>query len=90
MLTIKKSDNMTRGNTILLAAVGGAAIAAVLANYLMTEKGRELLNSASGTLKDLSGKASEYAKNNLSEVLEETKSSVGQVVKEKIAQQLSK
>lgn len=81
---------MTRGNTILLAAVGGAAIAAVLANYLMTEKGRELLNSASGTLKDLSGKASEYAKNNLSEVLEETKSSVGQVVKEKIAQQLSK
>jgi hypothetical protein len=81
---------MTRGNTILLAALGGAAIAAVLANYLMTEKGRELLNSASGTLKDLSGKASEYAKNNLSEVLEETKSSVGQVVKEKIAQQLSK
>ena len=81
---------MTRGNTILLAALGGAAIAAVLANYLMTEQGRELLHSASGTLKDLSGKASEYAKNNLSEVLEETKSSVGQVVKEKIAQQLSK
>ena len=81
---------MTRGNTILLAALGGAAIAAVLANYLMTEKGREFLNSASGTLKDLSGKASEYAKNNLSEDLEETKSSVGQVVKEKIAQQFSK
>ena len=81
---------MTRGNTILLAALGGAAIAAVLANYLMTEKGREFLNSASGTLKDLSGKASEYAKNNLSEDLEETKSSVGQVLKEKIAQQFSK
>lgn len=81
---------MTRGNTILLAALGGAAVAAVLANYLMTERGRELLNSASGTLKDLSGKATEYAKSNLSEVLEETKSSVGQVVKEKIAQQFSK
>jgi hypothetical protein len=81
---------MTRGNTILIAALGGAALAAVLANYLMTEKGRELLHSASGTLKDLSGKASEYAKTNLGEVLEETKNSVGQVVKEKIAQQFSK
>ncbi len=81
---------MARGTTILLAALGGAAIAAVLANFLMTEKGREFLNSASSTLKDLSGKASDYAKNNLSEVLTETKSSVGQVVKDKLAQQLSK
>lgn len=81
---------MARGTTILLAALGGAAIAAVLANFLMTEKGREFLNSASSTLKDLSGKASDYAKNNLSEVLTETKSSVGQVVKDKLAQQFSK
>jgi hypothetical protein len=81
---------MARGTTILLAALGGAAIAAVLANFLMTEKGKEFLNSASSTLKDLSGKASDYAKNNLSEVLTETKSSVGQVVKDKLAQQFSK
>lgn len=81
---------MTKGSTILLAALAGAAIAAVLANYLTTERGREFLHSASGTLKDLSGKATEYAKTNLGEVLEETKASVGQVVKEKIAQQFSK
>lgn len=81
---------MTKGNVILLAALGGAAVAAVLANYLSTEKGREFLNSATGALKDLSGKATEYAKNNLGEVITETKNSVGQVVKDKISQQLAK
>ncbi len=81
---------MTKVSTILLAALGGAALAAILANFLTTEKGREFLESATGTLKDLSGKATEYARNNLGEVLQETKSSVGQVVKEKIAQQLQK
>jgi len=81
---------MTKGNTILLAALGGAALAAILANFLTTEKGREFLESATGTIKDISGRATDYARNNLGEVLQETKSSVGQVVKEKIAQQLQK
>lgn len=52
-------------NNIILAALGGAAVAAVLANYLGTEKGKETLNAASGVLKDLTGKATEFAKNNL-------------------------
>ncbi len=81
---------MTKGNTILLAALGGAALAAILANFLTTEKGREFLDSATDTIKDISGRATEYARNNLGQVLSETKSSVGQVVKEKIAQQLQK
>lgn len=81
---------MTKSNTIVLAALGGAAVAALLANYLTTEKGQEFLNTASNTLKDLSGKATEYAKNNLGEVITETKNTLGGVVKEKIAQQVSK
>lgn len=81
---------MTRSNTILLAALGGAAVAALLASYLSTEQGRQLLSTASESLRELSGKAKEIAKNNLSEVLDETKNSVGQVVKDKLAQQLSR
>ena len=81
---------MTRGNTILLAALGGAAVAALVANYLSTEQGKQLLNSATESLKDLSGKAKEIAKNNLGEVLDETKNQVGKVVKDKLAEQLSR
>jgi hypothetical protein len=77
---------MTRGNNILLAALGGAAVAALLANYLTTEKGRQFLNTATDTLKDLGGKATEMAKNNLGEVLKETKN----VMKDKIAEQAMK
>jgi gas vesicle protein len=81
---------MSKANNIILAALGGAAVAALIANYLSTEKGREFLDSASTTLKDLGNQATEYAKNNIGEVLSETKSRVGDVVKEKIAQQVSK
>ena len=52
-------------NNVLLAALGGAAVAALLVNYLGTEKGKEMLNTATGVLKDLSGKATELAKNKL-------------------------
>jgi hypothetical protein len=81
---------MTKGNNILLAALGGAAVGALLANYLTTEKGRELLNSAGNTIKDLSSQATEYAKTNLGEIVRETKNSLGPVVKEKISQQVNK
>jgi hypothetical protein len=81
---------MSKGSTIALAALGGAAVAALIANYLTTEQGRALLNSATDTLKDLSGKATELAKNNLGEVLQETKSSIGNIVKDKIAEQVIK
>jgi gas vesicle protein len=81
---------MTKGNSILLAAVAGAVLAALIANYLSTERGRQFLNSATDTLKDLSGKATEYAKNNLGEIVRETTNSLGPVVKEKIAQQVQK
>ena len=50
-------------NKILLAALGGAIGAALLANYLGTEKGKKLLSSSSGILKDLADRAIEYAKN---------------------------
>lgn len=81
---------MTKGNTVLLAALGGAVVAALVAQYLSTERGQQLLSSATESLKDLGGKATEYAKNNLSEVFAETKNSVGEVVKEKLAQQFTK
>lgn len=81
---------MTKGNNILLAALGGAAVGALLANYLTTEKGKQMLDSATNTIKDLSGKASQYAKENLGQVIRETKDSIGGVVKEKIAEQVQK
>ena len=81
---------MGKGNNILLAAVGGAILAALIANYLTTERGKQFLDSASNTLKELSGKATEFAKNNLSEIVRETTDSLGPVVKEKIARQVSK
>lgn len=81
---------MTRTNNIMLAAVAGAVLAALIANYLQTEKGRQFLDSASNALKELSGKATEYAKTNLGEIVRETTNSLGPVVKEKIAQQVQK
>jgi hypothetical protein len=86
------TDNkyMNKGSNIWVAAVAGAVLAALIANYLNTEKGRQLLNSAANTLKDLSGRATEFAKNNLGEILKETTNSLGPVVKEKIAQQVTK
>ena len=81
---------MSRGNNILLAALGGAILAALIAQYLTTEKGRQFLDSATSALKDFSGKATEYAKNNLGEIVRETTNSLGPVVKEKIAQQVTK
>lgn len=81
---------MSKGSNILVAAVAGAVLAALIANYLSTEKGRQFLDSAANTLKDLTGKATEYAKNNLSEIVRETTNSLGPVVKEKIAQQVQK
>ena len=77
---------MTRGNTILLAALAGAGIAALLASYLTTESGRQVLNQATDALKDITAKATELAKSNAGEILQEAKTSVGNVVKEKIAE----
>jgi len=76
---------MTKGNGILFAALGGAAVGALVASYLSTEKGKQMVDSASGRIKDLSGKATEYAKQNLGEVIRQTKDSMGRVVKEKMA-----
>jgi len=52
-------------NNVIIAALAGAAAAALIANYLGTERGKELLNTATDTLKDLTGKATEFAKNNM-------------------------
>lgn len=52
-------------NKILLWAVAGAAIGTLLYRYLNTEKGQELLNTATDSIKDLSTKATDYAKNTL-------------------------
>lgn len=81
---------MSKANSILIAAIGGAVLAALIANYLTTEKGRQMLNSALDTLKDVSGKATEYAKTNIGEIVRETTNTIGPVVKEKIAQQVTK
>lgn len=79
---------MTRGNNILLAALGGAAIGALIGSLLSTEKGRQMIQTATDTIKDISGKATEYAKENLGEVIRETRDTVGGVVKEKVAEKM--
>jgi len=81
---------MSRRNNILIAAIAGAALAALIANYLSSERGKQFLESAARTIKDLSEKASEYAKTNLGEIVRETKNSLGPMVKQKIAQQVGK
>jgi hypothetical protein len=81
---------MTKGNNILLAALGGAAVGALVAGALSTERGKQMLESASASIKDLSGKATQYAKENLGEVVRETKDSLGHIVKEKVADQVNK
>ncbi len=73
----------------MLAALGGAAVGALIGSALTTEKGRQLVESASSSIKDLSGKATEYAKQNIGEVIRETKDSLGGVVKEKIAEKMN-
>jgi hypothetical protein len=50
---------------ILLFAAAGAAVGTLLYRYLGTEKGKELLNTASDSLKDLASKATDYAKTSL-------------------------
>lgn len=81
---------MTRGNNIWLAALGGAAVGALVATYLTTDKGRQMLDSAASTVRDLSSKAREYARENIGDVVRETKETVGEIVKEKIAGQTQK
>jgi hypothetical protein len=81
---------MTKGNNILLAAVGGAAVGALIGSYLSTEKGKQMLESASTTIKDLSGKATEYARQNISDVIRQTKDSVAPAAREKIAERAKK
>jgi hypothetical protein len=55
-------------NRTLLYALGGAAAAALIYRYLNTEKGKELLNTASTSLKDFATKATDYAKENLGQL----------------------
>ena len=62
---------------------------ALLGSVLTTERGRQIVDSASNTIKDLSSKATEYAKQNIGEVIRETKDSLGGVVKEKIAERMN-
>jgi hypothetical protein len=79
---------MTRNNSILLAALGGAALAALIANYLGTEKGKQLLSAASDTLNDLKTKATDYAKNNLGDIVSETTKNIGSTVKDTLVSKM--
>jgi hypothetical protein len=75
---------MSRGTNLILAAVAGAVVAGLIANFLQTEKGKEFLQAATGSLKELSNQAADYVKSNLGEIVKETKNSLQEVVKEKI------
>ena len=81
---------MSKQNILILSALGGAALGIILANFLTTEKGRQLLTNAGQALKDLSGQATELAKQNIGEVIQETKNTLGNVVKDKIAEKVTR
>lgn len=80
---------MNKASNIWVAAVAGAVLAAVIAKYLSTERGKQFLDTATSTLKDLSGKATEFAKSNLGDMVRETTKGLGSG-KEKIAQSATK
>jgi hypothetical protein len=79
---------MSKTSGILLAALGGAALAAVIANYLGTEKGKQLLNAASDTLSDITTKATDFAKNNLGDIVSETTKNIGTTVKDTLVSKM--
>ena len=81
---------MSRGNIVLLTALVGAVVAAIAASYFTTESGRQVLSTATDTLKDVASKATQAAKENLGEVLAEAKNSVASAVKEKVAEQVKR
>ena len=66
MLNINQKT-MSRNN-LILGAVAGVAAAALIRNYLQTESGKQMVRSASEGLKDLSSRATEYAKQSLSQI----------------------
>lgn len=77
---------MTRGNTILLAAIGGAAVAAALTSYLTTEQGKQLLSQAADSLKAIKDKGTALAKKNAGAIVQASTSTFGNVVKQKVDQ----
>jgi hypothetical protein len=48
---------MSRNSNMLLAALGGAAVAVLVTRYLGSDQGKEMLNNAQTKLNDLSDKA---------------------------------
>jgi hypothetical protein len=80
---------MSKQNIFILSALGGAVLGVILANFLTTERGRQLLANAGQAIKDLSGQATQLAKQNIGEVLQETKNTLGNVVKDKIAEKVN-
>ena len=77
---------MSRTNTILIAAVGGAVLAAALAAFFTTEAGKEALNKATDALTNLKGKALEMAKSNAGEIVQGATNTVGNIAKEKVTE----
>ena len=55
-------------NNMILGALAGVAAAALIRNYLQTDNGKEMVRSASEGLKDLTAKATDFAKQNLSQI----------------------
>ncbi len=48
---------MSRNSNLLLAALGGAAVAVLVTRYLSSDQGKEMLSNAQTRLNDLSDKA---------------------------------
>jgi gas vesicle protein len=56
---------MNNNNGIWLAALGGVAVGALLATFFNSERGKQLVDDASSTVRDFTSQATEYAKNNI-------------------------
>lgn len=78
---------MSRNTNLLLAALGGAAVAVLISRYLSSDEGKEMLSNAQTKLndlsdraqsrvKDLKDKATDFANKNLSR--KGTEQNVGQ------------
>lgn len=52
-------------NNILIGALAGAALGAIVGSLVRTDKGRQLVNSATESIKNATNRVSEYAKQNI-------------------------
>jgi gas vesicle protein len=59
-------------NNIIIGALAGAAVGAIIGSFLESEKGRQLVDSAAQGIKDVGSRVAQYARENVPAMKRET------------------